>query len=152
MGRSVPTICEACPHKSCLKTGKPCDAVESLLPSPTKGRGRRENLTGLYESWLIPASRFPGRLPGSARYWLPEDIADERARDLLRGAEDIWHGLTYVQQEAAWLVWGLGLSQSRAARKIGVVPSTVSRAISMIHKKLARKHATNVAIIEEDYP
>jgi len=38
MGRSVPTICEVCPHKSCLKTGKPCDAVEALLPSPNEGR------------------------------------------------------------------------------------------------------------------
>jgi hypothetical protein len=35
--------CQKCKDQTCLKTGKPCDEIEKLLPKPTTGHGRKEH-------------------------------------------------------------------------------------------------------------
>jgi len=36
-------LCKQCSNKTCLKTGRPCDEVEKLLPKDTTGRLKGES-------------------------------------------------------------------------------------------------------------
>ena len=35
--------CQTCKEQTCLKTGKPCDEIEKMLPKPSTGRLRGEH-------------------------------------------------------------------------------------------------------------
>ncbi len=133
MTGSVET-CTKCAKR--VKCTQICPDVEKLLPGVTKGRGRRENLTGFWESTLMVAEQAGGSRPHVRRCWRPRDARNGAAQALMRVVDVIRPQLTAKQYEAAELCWALGLSRRRAAGLLNVTHQAVNYRLQAVARRL----------------
>ena len=117
MGRS--SICSECDKReSCTEI---CADVETMLPSPRKGRKHRQFQTD-FHNWPSDVDKRP-RLPSEAERF----IAYERFRRLL----------TTRQRQVMRLVFVQGMTQKSAAAKIGITPRVLERCMAKARASVA---------------
>lgn len=90
--------------------------------------GRQRRVTKLEDWRNVPAAASPGE-EGT-------DLGRELRRRVL--AYGLAHCLTAAQREAVELCYGEGMTVTRAAERLGVCPSTVSRRLAAARGKLQR--------------
>ncbi len=135
MGRSAFEGCKGCEDRETCEA--PCGKLEAVLPGPTAGRGRRENLTGLWESTMVDAEQAERCSHKVTKYHRLVDVRTESERILFAAAEAIRYRLTDRQFEAVSLCWGLGYSMRQAAREMGIKGPVVHQHIVYARLKLA---------------
>jgi len=102
---STPSPCHLCPYRqSCTE---PCDRLNALLPGLYKGKGRRENLTGLHAETLQGKER-------------------KRRKDIFEQYELWKDGYTQAQWEAIELYYNQCMSEMQIAKKLGKKRSAIN--------------------------
>lgn len=105
--------CDTCKQRLDCKTS--CDKLEAILPSPQKGKGRHENLTGLY----------PNTLQGRKII---------RRKDILKQYESWKDDFTETQWLAIEMYYGECRTEKEIAQKTGKARSTVNGLLNRAKK------------------
>jgi len=109
------TSCRRCPHNSSCK--EPCPALEQILSAETRGRGRRECLTGLHPETLAHFQETHHML-------------------VLDGYKACPFIFTAREWEAVCLRHQEGLTQKQIAERLGISRTAVSDRLSRAKQKL----------------
>jgi len=113
--RTTGSPCNDCNDRECERTGKPCGAVEGMLPGERTGKSHRERLVGLD---VRPGGDARRAVVGYRRRVIDFLRQTGRERDAEIAEKFFWRGLT----------------QAQIAAERGVSQSTVSRALRGIEE------------------
>jgi predicted DNA-binding protein YlxM (UPF0122 family) len=134
--------CDTCSTKAKCKS---CEKFEKMLPGVEHGRGRRENLTGLFPG--LPDRTSQREHPDKDYPSIVKELNVERLRSLFADFEGCKGIFTVKQWAAIELYYAQGRTQTEIGSLLQTTTSSVNelldrakRRLEGYHRKLARRN------------